>query len=236
MVNRLGVKSPVLGLSKATLAQERLAARPGVARRAAKADKSAAIGIRQRTIPLTMKRGDLPDLPAYVNNDQALAAIVAAPTLEVRSLVCFLWATGARVSEALEVTPADLDPQRGTARVRSLKRKGGRVEHRICIVAGNYMATVLQWIVASTTRPHDPIWRHHRQWAWKQIGACLRKAGVASPTPHALRHGHAVHAVLSGVPLHLLSRQLGHTSIVTTGMYLRATAQDVSEAYHGVRW
>lgn len=160
------------------------------------------------------------------------------------ALVAFLWATGARISEALAVTPADLEVTRRMVRLPTLKRrrKDGRgrlvTAARVVPVAGHHLARVLGHVVASARAPGARIWPIGRQHAWRLVTGALRAAGVEPrrARPHALRHGHAVHAVTAGVPLNLLQRQLGHASIVTTAIYLRVTGQDVREAYDRTSW
>ncbi len=39
-------------------------------------------------------------------------------------------------------------------------------------------------------------------------------------SPKGLRHGFGVHAVLSGVPLTMIQKWLGHANIATTAIYL----------------
>ena len=60
----------------------------------------------------------------------------------------------------------------------------------------------------------------------------MTDAGIA-PGPHAcpggLRHGFALHAVRSGVPLHLVQRWLSHASLATTAIYLQAIGAEERE-------
>ena len=41
-------------------------------------------------------------------------------------------------------------------------------------------------------------------------------------TPHKLRHAYATDLVNRGVPIHVVSAQLGHASVATTSIYLHA--------------
>ena len=50
-------------------------------------------------------------------------------------------------------------------------------------------------------------------------------------TPHSLRHGHAVHALKSGIDVRAVQKQLGHKNIDTTMQYLQLVEDDVAEAY-----
>jgi integrase len=46
--------------------------------------------------------------------------------------------------------------------------------------------------------------------------AILKRAGLPKVTMHSLRHSAATLALMSGVPIHVVSRMLGHASIVIT--------------------
>jgi integrase/recombinase XerD len=49
----------------------------------------------------------------------------------------------------------------------------------------------------------------------------MREAGIDSlpATPKGLRHGFGAHAVMSGIPLNLAQKWLGHADIATTAIY-----------------
>lgn len=190
---------------------------------------------RQLSIAAARATGDVGDLPDYVRLGEVRRAIRAAVP-DVGALIGFLWCTGARISEALAVTPADLDTVNGTVTVRTLKRR--RQSRRVVPVPGPYLADVLAVAVRRARAPHDRIWSWTRKHAWERIRAAMIAGSIdrRRAHPHALRHGHAVHAVLAGVPLNIIQRQLGHASITTTAVYLRVTAQDVRQAYAGMEW
>mgnify|MGYP001596272611 FL=1 len=66
----------------------------------------------------------------------------------------------------------------------------------------------------------------------------LRAAGIRKVRPHDLRHTYATLAIMAGVPLLTVSRQLGHASIaITADVYAhavpggnRAAAEAMEEA------
>lgn len=55
-------------------------------------------------------------------------------------------------------------------------------------------------------------------------------------TAHALRHGHAVHSLKSGIDIRTLAEHMGHENIETTMQYLRIVERDVKDAYEAVTW
>jgi len=49
----------------------------------------------------------------------------------------------------------------------------------------------------------------------------MAEAGIDGPRacPKGLRHAYGTRAVVSGVPLHILQRWMGHASMKTTAIY-----------------
>ena len=50
-------------------------------------------------------------------------------------------------------------------------------------------------------------------------------------TAHALRHGHAVHSLKSGIDVRTVQQHLGHSSLDMTVRYLNLIDDDVRQAY-----
>ena len=54
------------------------------------------------------------------------------------------------------------------------------------------------------------------------------KAGILGPQacPKGLRHGFAVHGLSNNIPLTLIKKWLGHSSLVTTSIYLNVALEE----------
>ena len=57
-----------------------------------------------------------------------------------------------------------------------------------------------------------------------------REAGIEDVRLHDLRHTHASHAVMNGVPVPVVSRMLGHSSARMTLRYAHLGDREVEEA------
>jgi site-specific recombinase XerD len=68
----------------------------------------------------------------------------------------------------------------------------------------------------------------------KAVQRCGRLIGVQNISPHIFRHSHATHAVRRGVSLDLIRNTLGHASLNTTQIYLKANPTDASGLHLGV--
>ncbi len=176
---------------------------------------------------------------AYVTKEEAAAAAAALREPPWRALCRFLWLSGARVSEALAVTPADVDTRGNVVHLTTLKRRGRKKGQRRAVpLPASFVAELLYVATYSRRLLNEPIWPVRREQAWRRMHKALTLAGVESSRahPHVFRHGHAIHALRSGASLDLVAANLGHASTVTTALYLRATGADVKKAYDGIDW
>ena len=91
----------------------------------------------------------------------------------------------------------------------------------------------LLWVINGATRG--------RHWSAAAARAELRRiatvAGVRRRlAPHRLRHAHAVEMAREGVPLIVIQRQLGHSNLGITSVYLRGIdSGEIIETVHARR-
>ena len=57
-----------------------------------------------------------------------------------------------------------------------------------------------------------------------------REAGIEDVRLHDLRHTHASHAVMNGVPVPVVSRLLGHSNVRMTLRYAHLADRDIEAA------
>jgi integrase/recombinase XerD len=141
-------------------------------------------------------------------------------------LFCQLLAwTGARISEALALTPASIDVDSGVASIETLKRRKRGIVRQVPLPAD--LLNELDCLFKLGNAQRDPelahvrIWRFSRTTAWRHVKAVMASAGITGTPamPKGLRHGFGVRAFQSNVPPHLVQRWLGHASLRTTGIY-----------------
>jgi site-specific recombinase XerD len=142
-----------------------------------------------------------------------------------RALITVLWRAGLRCSEALDLRPANIDFAAGTVRV--LRGKGGKP--RTAGIDGQAVEVVRAWLgmrdASGITSPYlfctRDGGRMHPRYVRAEIGRLAARAGIGHRVhPHALRHTMAVELAREGVPVPYISRQLGHSNIGTTSVYL----------------
>ena len=170
----------------------------------------------------------------YVTAAERAAILVAAKRAkrEVRTFVGLLHFTGARISEALAVTPGSIDFDAGTVAFESLKKRRSGAFRAVPVPPELLDELDLVHDVRGAQR--DPgrmdvrLWPWCRMTAWRRVREVMISAGVADGphrTAKGMRHGFAVAAVQK-VPLNLVSRWLGHASLEVTAIYCNAQGEE----------
>jgi site-specific recombinase XerD len=158
----------------------------------------------------------------------------------LRAMIVVLWRAGLRIHEALALAEHDLDARRGSLLVRH--GKGGR---RRQVGMDEWAWEQLRpWMNARRELPVGPLFciidgpTRGKPWSAAAVRREFRlvavKAGVRRRfAPHQLRHAHALELAREGVPLNIIQRQLGHTNLGTTSIYLQGI--DPEEILSAVR-
>lgn len=158
--------------------------------------------------------------------------------LRDRALLELLYATGARISEAVALDVDDL----GEARSVRLNGKGGK--QRIVPVGSFAVAAIEEYLVR--VRPAFSVHgsstpalflgprgaRMSRQSAWLAIRAAAERAGLSETlSPHTLRHSFATHLLAGGADVRVVQELLGHASVATTQLYTLVTIDTLRDVY-----
>ncbi|SDH34389.1 site-specific tyrosine recombinase XerD [Microbacterium pygmaeum] len=165
-----------------------------------------------------------------------------APTeligLRDRALLELLYATGARVSEVVQLDVDDL-AHGDVVRVRG---KGSK--ERI-IPVGSFARIALE---AYLTRARPQLSRRgratprlflgargaplSRQSAWLIIQQAAERAQLsAHVSPHTLRHSFATHLLQGGADVRVVQELLGHASVATTQIYTHVSVDALRDVY-----
>ena len=163
-------------------------------------------------------------------------------SLRDRALLEFLYATGARVSEAcgLDLPNLDLDSQ--------LVRLLGKGNKERIVPLGSYACEALQRYLnagrpqlqqASSGKPElSAVFlnkrgkRLSRQSVWEVLQLCRDRAGIVKPVhPHTLRHCFATHLLEGGADVRTVQELLGHASVTTTQIYTHISQQRLRDTY-----
>ncbi|NUL61185.1 site-specific tyrosine recombinase XerD [Brevibacterium luteolum] len=167
--------------------------------------------------------------------------------LRARALLEFLYATGARISEAIGVDIDDIDLE---SRIVRLYGKGSK--ERLVPLGSHASAALEAWLVrarpdmtaragtgqqtvrqrAGAVFVNQRGGRLSRQSAWQTIKTAAEHAGLDDDiSPHSLRHSFATHLLEGGADIRVVQELLGHAAVTTTQIYTRVTSQTLREVY-----
>jgi site-specific recombinase XerD len=146
----------------------------------------------------------------------------------LRAMIVVLCRAGLRAQEALALAEHDLDPRRGSVLVRN--GKGGR-RREVGMDEWGW-EQLRPWLGARAELPLGPLFciidgpTRGRAWSGAAVRSEFRRLAAQAGlrrrfAPHQLRHAHALELAREGVPLNIIQRQLGHTNLGTTSIYLQ---------------
>jgi len=186
-------------------------------------------------------------LPKAISIEEVAAILEAAGgdeplPLRDRALLELLYATGARVSEAVDLDVDDATAALELGLVR-LTGKGGK--QRIVPLGSFARAALEAYLVrgrpalAEGRRGTPALFlgargaRLSRQHVWLILRDAAARAGVVADhlSPHTLRHSFATHLLQGGADVRVVQELLGHASVATTQIYTKVTADALRDAY-----
>ncbi|RRJ85661.1 site-specific tyrosine recombinase XerD [Gulosibacter macacae] len=158
--------------------------------------------------------------------------------LRDRALLELLYATGARISEAVALSVDDVID-------RDMVRVRGKGQKQRVVPLGSYAQDAVNAYLVrarpifSARGVADPGLflgvrgkRLSRTAAWNILQRIAERAELAEHvSPHVLRHSFATHLMQGGADVRVVQELLGHASVSTTQIYTKVTAEALREMY-----
>ena len=145
----------------------------------------------------------------------------------LRALIVLLWRAALRINEALTLTKHDLGPGpdrywSATARAAAPRGRHGPGGAGTSSGLGWSSAYDAGRTAAVRDRGCDPRAALGERRRPRAVAARrLQGRSAQAVRAHQLRHAHAVELAHEGVPLNVIQRQLGHTNLGVTSIYLQ---------------
>lgn len=173
------------------------------------------------------------------------AGVDDAPvSLRDRALLEVLYATGARISEAVGLVVDDLDTDSRLLRLFGKGRKE-RIVPMGAYAWGALDAYLVRGrpVLAEKGRGVPQVFLNtlgrplSRQSAWAVLQRAAERAGLIGTSderrisPHTLRHSFATHLLAGGADVRVVQEMLGHASVTTTQIYTKVTVDHLREVY-----
>jgi site-specific recombinase XerD len=169
-------------------------------------------------------------LPEILGAEELESLFAALSNQKHRTLLMTTYSAGLRLSEVVHLRVTDIDSKRMMIRVQQGKGRRDRY-------------TILSKRLLTELRAY---WRMYRPPVWLFYGTkktrpltdrsaqaiyynAKKKAGITKGKGiHMLRHCFATHLLEAGVNLRTIQMLMGHTSIMTTMIYLQVTRKQIS--------
>lgn len=168
-------------------------------------------------------------LPLVLSQEEVSRIISCIPNYKHRTILMFLYSTGARVSEAVNVRIKDIDSKRMQVNIqegKGLKQRkvqlSPKLLSRLRIYFRKYKPSVYLFEGA---RPGSHI-------GVSAVREICKKARYKTTeiqkeyTPHTFRHSFATHLLEQGTSLLVIQRLLGHADLTNTLKYLHVQRLD----------
>ena len=187
-------------------------------------------------------------LPKALTVDQIMSILEISGddliSLRDRALLELLYATGARVTEIINLNTTDISStQNDDSQVTTIRVKGKGGKERVVPIGSFGLTAVNDYLTRS--RPtlckvltqkalflNQRGGRLTRQSAWSIVANRAARAGLAEVvTPHSMRHSFATHLLDGGADIRVVQELLGHASVTTTQIYTLITIDRLREGY-----
>lgn len=185
-----------------------------------------------KRLPKALSYGDVVALLAHAGEHETPEGLRDVALLE------FLYGTGTRISEAVDLVRDEVEID---ARTVVVTGKGSKQRK---IPLGDFAARALdEYLVrarpalVSRGRGTPRVFVNarggplSRQSAWGILSRAASRAGLSGVSPHTLRHSYATHLLERGADVRVVQELLGHASVTTTQIYTMVTVETLREVY-----
>jgi integrase/recombinase XerD len=187
-------------------------------------------------------------LPKALTVEQIMSIleISGSDLIEIRdrALLELLYATGARVTEIINLNISDIASIKNEgSEITTIRVKGKGSKERVVPIGSFGLAAVNDYLTRSRPTLSKVVTqkalflnqrggRLTRQSAWSIVAKRAARAGLADlVTPHSMRHSFATHLLDGGADIRVVQELLGHASVTTTQIYTLITIDRLRESY-----
>jgi len=175
----------------------------------------------------------LPKFLSYEAIQKGLESIDRSSWIGKRdyALILFLYASGARISEALSLKREDIEGE--WLYIRHAKGDKERV-----VPLAEVAITALEEYLREISFESGYLWYNYKGTQLSRISAYKITQKYLGVSPHVLRHSYATSLIRGGADLRVVQELLGHASLLTTQVYTHIQRQDLKdtvEVYHPIK-
>lgn len=184
----------------------------------------------QINIPMSKIPQNIPKYLSFEEIKRGLDRIDRSNWLGLRdyALILFLYASGARVSEALLAQRKDINS--GWLKIRYAKGQKERI-----VPLAPIAIKALEEYLQKASIQSEYIWLNYKNERLSRISAFKIVKKYLGVSPHVLRHSFASSLIIGGADLRVVQDLLGHSSLETTQIYTHIQQKNLSDtinSYH----
>lgn len=167
-------------------------------------------------------------LPSVLSKEEIKKLIESAETNKSKLIIQFLYSTGLRVSELVNLKVQDLNLTEKTGIVKQGKGK----KDRMFTLSEKSISDIQSYLNEHPNCTYlfsqtEPLTTRNIQ---KIIKKTAKKAQIQKKvTPHTLRHSYATHLLESGTDIRIIQMLLGHENLNTTQIYTHVSTEELKK-------
>ena len=183
----------------------------------------------EKKLPIVLSPSEINQLIEFYDHDLFISS-------RNRTIIDFMYSTGCRVSELVNVDESDIDMEDAFVRLegKGSKQRIVPLGSKVLINLESYLALRNRdkknknnkLFISKSNKTLD------RTAVFRIIKSTGLKAGIHKELyPHILRHSAATHMLEGGCDLRTVQEFLGHSSVSTTQIYTKVTKAFLEEAF-----
>lgn len=176
----------------------------------------------------------------YLKESEVLKLLSGINNEFHKLLFSFLFETGARINEALQVKLNDFDLYNSTVKIHTLKQRSNKIV-RILKLSDSLLKMVLLYEKSKCLSSSDYLFvkkSENKHITAQAVNKLCKKyfISILGPEykefshPHTFRHSRAIQLLNSGTNIIQVKTILGHKSLMNTLVYLKYSNKDIQES------
>lgn len=179
--------------------------------------------LKLEEIPLMKKENKLPKV---ISKQKIKLMIDSCSNLKHKLIIKFLYSSGLRLSELLNLKRKDIDFDNNLIFIRN----GKGSKDRVTLLSPNLKDDLLKYYSINEFKTDYIFEGRKGKYSQKSVQKILerlsKKIGIKIH-PHMLRHSFATHLLEQGTDLRHIQKLLGHSSSATTEIYTHVANKDL---------
>jgi integrase/recombinase XerD len=172
-------------------------------------------------------------LPLVLSKQEVADVLEAISNFKHRTLIMFIYSTGARISECVNIKLTDMDSKRMLVNIQ----EGKGLKHRMVPLSSMLLKTLRRYYKVYTPQHYlfEGAGGKGTHLGVSAVREICRKTRYATPhikkkyTPHTFRHSFATHHLEQGTNLLIIQRLMGHANLTNTLKYLHVQQLSLAE-------